>query len=209
MTIRSNESSAIVLCGGKSLRAGFDKQTICIEGNPIAEWIADALSRTFSEVILVTNQPTLYDSVRYCVTEDLIPNMGPLGGIHAGLTYCKNDFALVTACDMPNICHAYLRLLKKEAEKGNGEYDAIAVRLDNGMVEPMNALYARRTLPQIEQMLFLGERKTSDLLRRLKMRYLSEDEIKPFGERARLFLNMNTPDEIQSYFAQVQAQESE
>lgn len=200
--------SAVVLCGGKSLRAGFDKQTIRIGGKPIAVWIAEALLEVFSEAILVTNQPALYDSVRIRVVADILPDMGPLGGIHAGLSYCESAYAFVTACDMPNIHQGYLRLLKREVQRTNQPFDAVAVRLDNGMLEPMNAIYAKRVLPQIERMLANGERKASDLLGQISTRYLSELEIQPFGGRNGLFYNMNTPDEISAYLAQLQAQQA-
>ncbi|HWP22342.1 MAG TPA: molybdenum cofactor guanylyltransferase [Candidatus Cryosericum sp.] len=202
---RKSGLCAIVLCGGKSLRAGFDKQTIRIDGKPIAVWIAEALLDVFDEAILVTNQPALYDSARIRIVEDILPDMGPLGGIHAGLTHCSGEGAFVTACDMPNISPAYLRLLAREASGKRGVFDAVAVRLDNGMLEPMNAIYAKRALPQIERMLVNGERKTSDLLRRLNTRFLSEGEIQPFGGREKLFFNMNTPEEIQTYFLSLQA----
>lgn len=209
MIRRKVDCSAIVLCGGKSVRAGFDKQTIRIEGKPIAAWIADELLHAFDNVILATNQPMLYDSARYRVVQDIIPNMGPLGGIHAGLINCESEYAFVTACDMPNIHPGYLRLLKREAQKANQSIDAVAVRLDNGMLEPLNALYARRVLPLVEQMLLRGERKASDLLRQSNTRYLSEPNIKPFGGRAGLFYNMNTSDEISAYLGQLQTQQAQ
>lgn len=202
MMNRRNEGvSAVVLCGGKSKRAGFDKQIIRIEGKLIAEWIADELARAFSEVILVTNQPMLYTFTRHRVVEDIIPGCGPLGGIHAGLVNCAGEYAFVTACDMPNISQAYLRVLIEEATQERNAFDAVAVRLNNGMLEPMNALYAKRLLPQIERMLLGGERKIADLLIHQNTRYLSEDEILPYGGHEQLFFNMNTPEEIQSYFA--------
>lgn len=209
LTRRKVDCSAIVLCGGKSVRAGFDKQTIRIEGKPIAAWIADELRRAVDNVILVTNQPMLYDSMRYRVVQDIIPNMGPLGGIHAGLMNCESEFAFVTACDMPHIHPGYLRLLKRKVQRTNQPIDAVAVRLDNDMLEPLNALYARRVLPQIEQMLLHGERKASNLLRQSNTRYLSEQDIKPFGGRAGLFYNMNTSDEISAYLGQLQMQQEQ
>jgi molybdenum cofactor guanylyltransferase len=205
MTRQQDALSAFVLCGGKSLRAGFDKQTLQLNGKLIAEWIADELSETFSEITLVTNQPQLYRSSRYRVVEDLIPDRGPLGGIHAGLANSTGEFAFVTACDMPNISQAYLRFLKEEVAQEKNAFDAVAVRLDNGMLEPMSALYAKRTLPLIEEMLQNNERKAADLLLRVNTRYVSESEILPYGGREYLFFNMNTPDEIRAYFDRKEA----
>ncbi len=210
MTIRrKNRMSAVVLCGGKSQRAGFDKQTIRIGGKLIAEWIACELLRVLDDVTLVTSQPDLYrdSDTRIRVVEDIYPNMGPLGGIHAGLMSCEHEIAFVTACDMPNIDLSYLRFLKREAARSKNGFDAMAVRLDNGMFEPLQALYPKRAVPQIEQMLSCGERKTADLLQRLNTRYLSEEDLIPFGGKETLFFNMNTPEEIRLYIAKMQMRE--
>jgi molybdopterin-guanine dinucleotide biosynthesis protein A len=194
--------SAIVLCGGKSRRAGFDKQTIRIDSELIAMRIAGALRPFFDEVILVTNQPSLYAQSPYRVVEDIIKEAGPLGGIHAGLTCVKGDWAFVTACDMPNVSEAYLHWLFRYVEEEGATTDALVVRHENGMLEPMNALYAKRCLPQMEQALLQNERKIADLLLRIHTLYLPARELAAFGGSETLFFNMNTPQEIQYYLNQ-------
>ena len=207
MTTRVNSGlSAVVLCGGKSLRAGFDKQTIIIDGQWIALWIAHALARVFDDVLLVTNRSELYANSGFRVASDIIPNAGPLGGIHAGLTNAKHDWVFVTACDMPNVSIPYMRWLCRFAEGEKPSEDAFVVRLENGMLEPMNALYAKRCLPQVEQALLQNERRMIDLLQRVPTRYLPAGELAAFGGRETLFLNMNTPEEIQYYMDQKETQ---
>jgi molybdenum cofactor guanylyltransferase len=207
MAARQNSRiSAVVLCGGKSLRAGFDKQTIRIDNELIALRIAGALNPAFDEVILVTNQPSLYAHSPYRVVQDIIKDAGPLGGIHAGLSYTQGDWVFVTACDMPNVSIPYVRWLCRFAEGEKPSEDAFVVRLENGMLEPMNALYAKRCLPQVEQALLQNERRMIDLLQRVPTRYLPAGELAAFGGRETLFLNMNTPEEIQYYMDQKETQ---
>lgn len=196
----SSGLSAVVLCGGKSSRAGFDKQTIVIDGRWIALWIAHSLAQVFDDVLLVTNRPDLYRVSGFRVIGDIIPNAGPLGGIHAGLTNAKHDWVFVTACDMPNVSSDYLRWMAGLTQETKAE--AIVVRQENGFLEPMNACYHKNCLPAMQRALLDGDRKTADFLEKIETHYLPEQELEPFGGRETLFFNMNTPDEIGYYFTQ-------
>lgn len=202
-TTKYNGISAVVLCGGRSARAGIDKQTIRIGGELIAEWIADVLETVFQEVILVTNRPGLYAISRRRIVSDIIVNAGPLGGIHAGLLAARNEMVFVTACDMPNVNVSYLRWLSSKVQHEAASFDAAALRLDNGMLEPMNAIYSKNCLPRITRMLANGERKIADLLLRQNTYFFTETEIERFGGKKRLFFNMNTPQEIQDYLNRI------
>lgn len=165
MTARSDSAanfSAAVLCGGKSRRAGFDKQTIQIDGLWIAVRIAQSLATVFDDVLLVTNRPELYRDSGFRVVGDILPDAGPLGGIHAGLTYAKQEQLFVTACDMPYINEHYLRWLCRAARDEGAKKDALVVQLVNGMLEPMNAIYRKSCLPQVERSIIGGERKIAD-----------------------------------------------
>lgn len=202
MTARKDSAanfSAAVLCGGKSRRAGFDKQTIQVDGLWIAVRIAQSLATVFDDVLLVTNRPELYRDSGFRVVGDILPDAGPLGGIHAGLTYAKQEQLFVTACDMPHVNEGYLRWLCRAARDEGAKKDALVVQLINGMLEPMNAIYRKSCLPEVERSITGGERKIADLLQRIDTLYLPESALAPFGGRERLFFNMNTPEEIQYY----------
>ena len=198
-TLRDSGLSAAVLCGGKSSRAGFDKQTIRVDGMWIAEWIAQLLSDVFDEVLLVTNQTARYRNSSARVCGDIFPDAGPLGGIHAALWNAKHSHVFITACDMPNVSEAYLRWLSHAALTYGAEKDALVVRLANGMLESMNAIYAKSGIPKMEQALCLGERKITALLQRMDTLYVPETALEQFGGREKLFFNMNTPEEISTY----------
>ena len=58
--------SAIILCGGKSTRMGFDKQKIRINDQLIVLHIANQLALLVDEIIIVTNNPELLQSCGGC-----------------------------------------------------------------------------------------------------------------------------------------------
>ena len=104
--------TAVILAGGKSTRMGFDKQQLKIGNKIIAEYIADKLSNDFSQIIVVSNKPHLYENTGLFVVEDEIKGYGPLAGLYTGLTYSKSKFIYLIACDMPNISLEFIRYMK-------------------------------------------------------------------------------------------------
>ena len=106
--------TVIILAGGKSSRMGFDKQFLKIEQRSLMDSMIHKLSKEFDEIIIVTNKPDHYIGLGHKITKDIIEDMGPLSGIHAGLTICSSQYALIVACDMPNINMEYIRYMKTQ-----------------------------------------------------------------------------------------------
>ena len=158
-------------------------------------------------MILVTNHPALYSATRHRIEEDIFPDAGPLGGIHAGLTAADAENVFVTACDMPNVNLSFVRWVCRMARKQAGLCDIIALKLDNSMFEPMNAVYSRRCLPYITQMLEQKKRKVSELITASRTLYLTETQLDRFGGAEKLFFNMNTPQQIQRYLNEIETQD--
>jgi molybdopterin-guanine dinucleotide biosynthesis protein A len=99
---------AIVLAGGRSSRMGTDKALLPIGGKPLLRRICDALAEHCEgvTVVLPHGEPSRYDGVLAPGTRiaiDLEAGLGPLAGLHAGLSALPagTDWAFVMACDMP------------------------------------------------------------------------------------------------------------
>ncbi len=194
--------SAVVLCGGKSSRAGFDKQLLTMDGMPIALAIANRLNAVFSDIILVTNRPDLYSDPRFTVTEDIIRNVGPLGGLHAGLMSARNDMVFLTACDMPNVCIPYIEWMKRRILEKEPNCNVAVVKRMNGHTEPFNGFYSRDAIPVIERAAGRKEYKLTGIYDMLRIFYVSETDMENFGCTEKLFRNMNWPDEIKPFISE-------
>ena len=77
--------TAIVLCGGKSKRTGFDKSKYEISGKLFIEICAEKLSSIFEEVILITKDPDKFPLSKYKIIGDNIDICAPVIGIYKGL----------------------------------------------------------------------------------------------------------------------------
>jgi len=137
--------TAVILAGGKSLRFGSDKTRLEINRVRIIELIVEKCRAIFSEIIIVGAGFNIPGTRQVA---DIFRNMGPLGGIHAGLSASSNETCFITACDMPNF---YSPLVKKLLDFSDG-YDVVIPQIGEH-VQPLFAVYKKSVLPEVERLL--------------------------------------------------------
>src|SRR5229473_3559277 len=98
-----------ILVGGKSSRMGRDKSRLLFGGQTAVERIAAELRSATSRVSLVGSGNSSPD---FKVVPDLHTSWGALGGIHAALSACRTNWALIVACDTPFITRDLLLRLQ-------------------------------------------------------------------------------------------------
>ncbi|SHI81240.1 molybdenum cofactor guanylyltransferase [Desulfofundulus thermosubterraneus] len=186
------EITGVILAGGKSTRMGMDKAFIPIGQTTMIKKIASELRKVFSRVMVVSNKREfLYQHLGLPVVNDLRSGCGPLGGIHAGLTFADTPYIFVVACDMPFID---ARLIPVLVGTCSG-YDAVVPRIKECM-EPLFAVYSKSCLPSIEQVIDNKNFKLVDLLSRLKVNYIDESRLNLVPDLKRVFININTPRDL-------------
>lgn len=144
--------TALILCGGKSTRMGRPKAFLPYRGTLMINHIINLIRQLFTEVILVTNEPELFDGFAIDIVKDILPHRGPLGGILSGLLIANNDHSFVTACDMPFISREVIEGMVKEHE-GN---DVLVLKHDQG-IEPLIGIYSKKCIKALEESLFVGQ----------------------------------------------------
>jgi molybdopterin-guanine dinucleotide biosynthesis protein A len=188
--------AGFILAGGESRRMGTDKWKLMLDGRSFVERIAGELSGVTSSVSVVgnigrsalTNNPETAQT-NLPIVPDMYPRWGALGGVHAALAKCSEDWALVVACDFPFVTQElFIRLASLR-----GEFEAVApVQLDQ-IPQPLCALY--RVDPcrvKAEVMIESGQRKPIALLQSVQTRWVSFSEIKDLPGASRFFENINT-----------------
>lgn len=187
-------AGAIVLAGGKSHRMRRNKALLPIGKMAMIERVIKQLrlisGEMIGEIIIATNSPAEYTQLGVTVLTDLIPEKGPLSGIHAGLKASRFDYNLVVACDMPFIdCHLAEYLIRKAKE-----VDAV-VPCIKGLPQPLFAVYSRACYPVIEELLLCGIYKCTAFLPRVKVCYVEDEEMGNIVDLERVFFNVNTQKE--------------
>lgn len=189
----------VILAGGEATRfGGAPKGLQVVEGRRIIDRCADALRDTTDDLLLVANHPdanTWLPGVR--TVTDVRRGEGALGGLHAALSHAESVPVLVLAWDMPYPSVELLRALRAAGARG---YEAVVPESETSGrgVEPLCAWYAPTCLAAIERRLDAGDRMVVSFLADVRVHRLSAAEVSPFGDPARIFLNVNTPNDLPS-----------
>jgi molybdopterin-guanine dinucleotide biosynthesis protein A len=182
-----DDIEAFILAGGASSRMGTDKSQLLIDRQTFAERISETLLKVTDSVTIVGRQSE-ESSLPSIV--DVYPQWGALGGLHAALTACRRDWAIVVACDLPFVTAelfsslASLRL----------DHEAVVPIQPDGRPQPLAALYRVDPCRQrATEMIEAGRRRPLDLLEAVNTRPVSFDELRNLEQAERFFVNINTP----------------
>lgn len=177
----------VILSGGLNMRIQTNKAFLEVGDGPIIRRIMDVLADLVGEIIVVTNQPGLYEQLEAKVVTDIIPQRGPLSGIHAGLVASSNEYNFVVACDMPFVDTKLVRHLLDNA----ADCDVVVPRMGT-YLQPLHAVYARTCVEPIENCLMADRRKTTSFYDQVRVNYVDVDRIAAEPELNRFFFNVNT-----------------
>lgn len=184
--------SGVVLAGGRSRRLGRDKAFLRLDGRPLVERIIDTVGQLASEVIVVANEISLYESFEARVVCDFYPDKGALGGIFSGLRAAIHQYALVVACDMPFLSLSLLRYMR-DLTAG---YDLVIPRMGE-LTESLHAIYSQSCLPAIERQLMDNDLRIAHLFPRLRVKYVELEEIDLFDPDHLSFFNINSQSDLE------------
>jgi molybdopterin-guanine dinucleotide biosynthesis protein A len=185
-----HEITGMILAGGSSHRMGTDKSFLDLGGEPVIAHVIKVMTAAFPRVLLVTNDPDKYARFGLPMTPDIIPGIGTLGGIHAGLSSLKGGGAFFTAADMPFIKRALIDYLVGAFQ----ETDAVVPYI-NGEYEPLLAIYSRRCLKAIEKTIASRKRRAVDFLSNVRLRTIRDDEFRSVDPGFISTFNINTPED--------------
>ena len=177
------ETSAIILAGGRSSRMGTDKAALRVGEKTLLELMVEKVRHVGISDVVVSGCAACPAGTRYA--PDLIPDRGPLSGIHAGLKQIRHRSCLVLPVDMPLIPEETLRLLIE----AHGSLPITALTVDD-RPEPLAAVYDACLVQDCERI--LREEKTSP--RRLFDMYGYHPV--PYTKDPDLLINCNTPEEF-------------
>ncbi|MCX8125108.1 MAG: molybdenum cofactor guanylyltransferase [Spirochaetes bacterium] len=186
---------AFILAGGKSSRFGSDKTLHQFGGKPLIEHVTDRLQGLFHSISIVANDSNKYNYLAIPVYSDIIPGLGPLGGIYTALQRSATYYIFVCAADMPFLNQEFITFMLQIPRI----YDCIIPRW-KGNTEPLHAIYSKRCIPHIETLIQNKTYKISYLFEKVVMRYIDDDELIVYTEDpSQLFYNINRPGDIHPF----------
>ena len=203
--------TGVILAGGAASRfGGLPKGLELVEGRRIVDRVAKALREVTDDLLMVANAPDAASWLPGVRTEtDVRRGLGALGGVHAALTHAASDIVLV-AWDMPFVSAALLGELRRLGEGGvdasdsqlpSGEGVDVVIPESDGSrrgVEPLCAWYSQRCLAAVARTLDAGDLRVIGFHDQVRVQRVSLERVEAFGSPARLFSNVNTPDDLAS-----------
>ena len=205
MVRRFKDVTGFLLAGGASRRMGRPKAALMLDGETMLSRQIRLLSAVSGRVFIVGKKESRVRSQEsggrqeqngesgITILADELPGRGPLAGIATALERTRTDFNLVLGCDLPWINPAFLHFLCRRAFAGRAD-----VTLPVSLVcrdQPLCAVYRRRALWAIRSTLAAGLGKATRPFPKLRVERIAWPEIARAGFPARIFDNMNTPED--------------
>jgi molybdopterin-guanine dinucleotide biosynthesis protein A len=187
------EVTGVLLAGGKSRRMGEDKRYLVVGEQTLLDRGLAVLRRIFQEVLVVIAQDSPPLDIDARVVRDLVPDCGSLGGVYTGLATATTPYIFVVACDMPFLDQAVIAQFTNRRTAADIVMGKLATRL-----HPMHALYGKRCLPLVEQMILGRQLKIQELVSQVSLRvqYITEADLLTIDPSGRSFHNVNTPEDL-------------
>lgn len=182
--------TGIILAGGKSSRMGSDKGIVNLNGKKFIEHILEAVLPNVNEVLIIANNDN-FNNLGYKVIKDKIKDCGPLGGIYTGLMNSQTENNIVVSCDIPFINSDLIKYIIENTSNAD-----ITVPVYKGNIEPLCAVYTKRTADQIYNLIMNKDLKIQNILKYFITKEIFITKMQEFYND-KLFVNINTPEELE------------
>ena len=193
---------AYILIGGRSSRLGRDKAFVEIGGRTLAQRALKTVreSGIAAKTTFVAGSQTQFAIEALTLDApfifDMVEGRGPLGGLHAALSYARTEWVFVLACDYPLISTEFLKCLKGLV---SDEFGAVVPEQSDKRLQPLCAFYTVDVAsPIIEKI--IGQPSVSpplrEIVRELNTRVVTFDEYRDLSNSNDFFININTQENL-------------
>ena len=191
---RRQKITGVILAGGQSRRFGSNKALALWRDKLLIQHVRDSLSSVFDDILLSANSPDQYVFLKMPTVLDRYPNMGPLAGIHAALHHSSKPWIFAVGCDMPAITPDLISFLSSYAQD---EFEAVLPWLKAGP-EPLCGLYHKTALAKIEMQLANRKPQVKELIEKLSVRKVAEEELRTVSDGLGVFININSTKDLEN-----------
>ena len=159
--MRTEELTAIVLCGGSGARlGGTDKPLAEVHGRPLVEYVIEALTPQVGGFVLACGrEPERYEPLGQPTAVDFQPGDGPLGGIVSALPHVATEWILTHPADVPFPDSSLVARLSATAEA-----HGVAVPRAAGYRQNLILLLSRARADELARLYREGGRAVKDWL---------------------------------------------
>ena len=193
-----------ILIGGLSTRLGRAKAFADVGGKSLALRALETVrnSGIAGTITFVAGSQTQFAIEAVTLDApfifDLIPGRGPLGGLHAALSYAETPWIFLLACDYPLVTAELIDFLAGNVSEDHG---AVVPEQADGRLQPLCGFYntavARPVVTETIGRLRVPP-PMSDLVRDLDPAIVKFNDYSHLPGADSLFVNVNTIDELEA-----------
>jgi molybdenum cofactor guanylyltransferase len=151
--------TGVILAGGRGQRmGGVDKGLKLLRDRPMVAWVIERFAPQVDEILINANQNIdAYSTLGYRVIPDEITGfVGPLAGLHRGLTEASYELVGTVPCDSPFLPRDLVGRLHAALKENDAE---VAVAKTGDQPHPVFCLCRKQVLPGLVEFLAGGGRK--------------------------------------------------
>jgi len=192
------DHDAYILIGGRSSRLGRDKAAVELGGKTLAQRAFKTVTHALpkSRVTFVAANEAQF-AIEAILAEgrfifDLIPDRGPLGGLHAALADAQTARVLILACDYPFVSAELIKLL---ADAIDNEHGVVLPEQVDGRLQPLCAFYKTAAARPVVQETIDRPRvppPLHEIVNELDPRIVPAEEYGGLAGSDRFFVNVNS-----------------
>lgn len=180
--------NAYILAGGKSSRMGTDKGLLPLQGKPMVQHVIENLAPIFDTPTIVSANEA-YSAFGCDRIADIMPGLGPAGGIYTALAHSNRDYNFITSCDMPFVSTAAVEYMISKAVGAQ-----IILPAHDGQIEPLFGIYSKTCLPEWLALIQRGFLKLQEMIACFDLLIVDISGNPLFTDP--VFQNINTPDDL-------------
>jgi molybdopterin-guanine dinucleotide biosynthesis protein A len=192
---RRKDITGVILSGGKNTRMGTNKSLLKFGGKTIIQRLVELLDSIFFEVIISSNKPEVYEFTKRNIIKDLIPDKGPLSGIHSALSNTSTEKVFILSCDMPLVTSKLINYLCDY----NSRKQIVLPQAEDHL-QQLCGIYSKSILTDVEALLIESQKPGSnfkgsiyELIKRVETKIIKVDKLEFYHPD--IFLNVNTPED--------------
>ena len=187
----SDNLKCCIIAGGKSGRFGSDKSLFVFNDKPMISHTYDAIKPVFDEIYIIASGGEKFSFLDVKIIPDIIPGLGPIGGMYTALESLDADRVFVFPCDMPFLNTEFIRFMATIPDF----YDIIVPEV-NGMYQPLHAIYSKRCSEGIKRKIEIEDYRMSGFYEGYNIRAVGEDEIGYYDDPLKMFRNINFREDL-------------
>ncbi len=156
-----------ILAGGESSRMGQNKALIRIGNERIIDRLTSELA-VYPEIIISAAEHGIYEGLGLRVVYDEHKKTGPIEGIRRVLSCAAGEYVFICAADMPYVSSELVAYLSGYI---SSDYDCYVIA-DEDHIQPLCAIYSKKVLPVIEELISEGRYRLREIFSRVNTKYV-------------------------------------